>query len=216
MISPAGTQRQVTIRRPGWALEPAIRDSCGGRLSEIEWFRATWRAVRSDGLFAVRDGSVDVPVIVKIPVAPMNSNGQFNSVHHGRIVMWSRSGASPDAEGAGFRACLSGHDLAWLVIERLDGKPVSGDLSERSLVDCCAQRWSSSACGARAARSDRRHRRRIGKALDESRQWCVTTTLRTRALEGVFRACRSCCRGFGEVESREINAWCSRRSPPAT
>ncbi len=196
------------------ALEPVIRDSCGGRLSEIEWFRATWqRGGAATGNALWRDGKADVPVIVKIPVGANELNWTVRLGDHGLdrdVCEGQTPHPTPRVLGSGSE--LGGHDLAWLVIERLEGKPVSGDLSERSLNGLL------SAAVEFQARAENRHGAfgappatpDWGKALDDARRWVRDNHIENanrwkNAIQGVQRLLP---RLLTRWELREINAWC--------
>lgn len=196
------------------ALEPVIRDSCDGRLSEIEWFRATWqRGGAATGSARWRDGSREVPVIVKIPVGANELNWTVRLGDHGLdrdIVDGQVPHPTPRVLGAGEE--LGGHDLGWLVIERLEGKPVAGDLSERSLSGLL------SAAVEFQARAERQ-RAEFGrppaspnweKALEDARAWVRDNPIENAsrwksAIQGVQKLLP---RLLARWEGREINAWC--------
>ncbi|MEM9166007.1 MAG: aminoglycoside phosphotransferase family protein [Planctomycetota bacterium] len=120
------------------ALEPALREQLAGALrGEIEWFRATWQrggaATGSAQWFDKQSGQT-IPVVIKLPVGgseliwttALGKHGFDRDIRTGQTPFPTpRVIASGDV--------LGGYDLGWLVIERLEGTPVSGDLSEDSL-----------------------------------------------------------------------------------
>ncbi|MCX5659956.1 MAG: hypothetical protein NTW19_09575 [Planctomycetota bacterium] len=55
----------------GALLEPALRQTCGGRLSEVNWFRTDWQrggALTGYATYRDDDGQPQ-PVVVKLPPA---------------------------------------------------------------------------------------------------------------------------------------------------
>ncbi len=196
------------------ALEPAIRDTCQGRLSEIEWFRATWqRGGAATGFAKWRNGSGDVPVIVKIPVGYNELSWTVQLGDHGLdrdVVNGQVPHPTPRVLSSGTE--LGGHDLAWLVIERLEGKPVAGDLSERSLNGLlrAAVEFQARAERERGAFGKPPETPDWEKALDDSRQWVRDNHIENasrwkKAIQGVQKLLP---RLVSKWEVREINAWC--------
>ncbi len=105
-------------------LEPVLREQCDNRLSAIEWFRSTWQqggAATGYATWRTNSGS-ELDVMVKLPIG---------GIEH----RWtSQLGALPEEEWNDELATslptprvlahgntLGGYDLAWLVIERLEG-----------------------------------------------------------------------------------------------
>lgn len=196
------------------ALEPVIRESCGGRLSEIEWFRATWqRGGAATGYSRWNDGRVEVPVIVKIPVGATELNWTVRLGDHGfdRDVREGQT-PHPTPRVLGSGSELGGHDLAWLVIERLEGKPVSGDLSERSLTGLLDSAAQFQLRAAKAMPT-------MGKppatpdwegALNQTRQWVQDNHLEnaSRWKIAISAVQKLLPRLLARWESRDINTWC--------
>lgn len=137
-------------------LEPALKHACDGRLSDIQWFRSAWQAGGASTGFARFSipGAEPAPVVVKLPVGPAEFRWtrQLGSLHeHG----------PPDREGAVECRCtprvfaagtsLGGYDLAWLVIERLDGQPLSAKIDQRGIEDLltAAVEWYAASSRAR-------------------------------------------------------------------
>jgi hypothetical protein len=126
----------------GASLGPALIDHCRGRLAHLEWFRSTWQhggAATGFGRWTRDDGS-SIDVMVKIPVSP----GEYR---------WTTQ-LSAAASGAPFNGCagrgemalptprvlasgdsLGGYDLAWLIVERLDGHTLTHEWCRDSLED---------------------------------------------------------------------------------
>lgn len=108
-------------------LEPALRDSCGGRLGPVEWFRSPWQqggAATGFSVWTNDDGST-TETMVKLPVGAKEHfwTGALSAAgcdHTPRVIAGGTS--------------LSNYDLAWLVLERLRGKTVGKDL-KRDCVD---------------------------------------------------------------------------------
>ncbi len=114
------------------ALEPVLREQCGGRLGRIEWFRAAWqRGGASTGFSTWRlDDGREIRVLIKLPVGPVEHRW---TSHLGAcdIHRWSEGDGEhlpvPRLVAGGDE--VGGYDLAWLVVERFEGDPLGGRLS---------------------------------------------------------------------------------------
>ena len=129
---PPPTTDSLTL---GASLGPALADHCQGRLSHIEWFRSTWQhggAATGFATWRESDGQ-ETEVVVKVPVGPVE-------------FRWTVNLAANDAERGGSRGkptprvlawgdSLAGYDLAWLVMERLDGQTLSHGWCRENLED---------------------------------------------------------------------------------
>lgn len=136
-------------------LEPRLMEACAGRLSRIEWFKSDWQAGgASTGRATFVDGAgAHVPAVVKLPVGP--------SEHRWTVAL---GGGAPDRHGpaddgaTALCACtprvlasgteLGGYDLAWLVVERLEGTARSAHPEEhdvRGLLAAVAMFYRSAA-----------------------------------------------------------------------
>lgn len=120
------------------ALGPQLREVCDGRLGEIEWFRSTWQRGGASTGFSTWTFANDrqIEVMVKVPVGPAEHSWtlRLGAVDHEE---WDSPGArqmpTPRVVAAG--EALGGHDLAWLVVERLKGRTVGSHLTETALMD---------------------------------------------------------------------------------
>lgn len=135
------------------ALGPLITSTCAPHLSHIEWFRATWqRGGAATGRATwTRTDTHQVPAIVKLPVGP---------VEHRWTTLLGRTDDDAWLEPASDSLCtprvlasgqvLGGYDLAWLVIERLKGRPLTTIWDRSALVDLIDATASIHARAARA------------------------------------------------------------------
>ncbi|MBX3386258.1 MAG: phosphotransferase [Phycisphaeraceae bacterium] len=139
-------------------LEPVLIAECRGRLSDIQWFKSAWQAggaATGFATFAV-DGHEPVGVVVKLPVGPaefrwtttLGGLGGLDGVAN-EEGGGEGGGRSPSTEVSTGYACamgptprvyaagteLGGYDLAWVVVERFTGPPLSASLSAESLED---------------------------------------------------------------------------------
>jgi len=107
------------------ALGPALRDACGGRLGPISWFRAAWQhggAATGFAPFTLADGQT-IESLVKVPVG-------FHE-HRWTCALGSLESAgvsptslpTPRVLASGRE--VGGHDLAWIVTEKLYGQPLT-------------------------------------------------------------------------------------------
>lgn len=103
----------------GAGLAPALITACGGRLTDLHWFRADWQrggALTGYAVFADDDGPH--PAVVKLPVPP-------------RELRWLQR-LQPDQHELGDVAPrlfaggeeLGHYDFAWVVMERLPHGPI--------------------------------------------------------------------------------------------
>jgi hypothetical protein len=136
------------------ALEPALIQACDGRLSKIEWFRSTWQsggAATGKASFELTEGG-HLDVVVKLPVGPAEylwTTGMEGLDAPEGPHCELQSGCTPRVFAAGTE--LGGYDLAWLVVERLSGNPLSHSLDERAVHDLlgAAAEWYHRAAGLR-------------------------------------------------------------------
>lgn len=100
----------------GAGLEHVLRQCCGGRLSEVSWFRTDWQrggAVTGYAVFRDDEGA-DRPVVCKLPVPPREL-AWLTRLQDGEDV-------APRLFASGEE--LGGYDIAWVVMERLSRGPL--------------------------------------------------------------------------------------------
>ncbi len=111
---------------------PVLRQICDGRLSAVQWFRSAWQAGGASTGTATYQvtPSRAVEVVVKLPVGPREYEWTTGA---GRCAPDTEDhhGPTPRVLAAGTE--LGGYDLAWLVVEKLDGQPVSAMLSKDTI-----------------------------------------------------------------------------------
>ncbi|HVU65344.1 MAG TPA: phosphotransferase [Phycisphaerales bacterium] len=197
-------------------LEPKLTEACGHRISKIEWFHADWQAGgASTGAttFTQPDGS-RVDAIVKLPVGP--------SEHRWTALL----GGGTLADGVRREpvcqctprvlACgteVGGYDLAWLIVERLDGTPHSGNPSEhdvRGLLSAAAEFYRAAAkvrpIGEMEAPPPKDWHGLISKGRDiihnhgiaEEQRWNTAIRSTQRVLDRLIE----------RWQARPINTWC--------
>lgn len=213
--SPGYTTRHE-VESLGVTLGPALHDARPDRLGDIEWFQSPWqRSGAATGFTSWRlpDGEV-IDAIAKVPVSYSEYfwSTQLGEVDH----MWWESPSClhlpvPRVLASGTE--LAGYDVAWLVVERVSGKPISSDLNADSLERLfeAAAKFHTMAAEVKPASEGRRE-----GELDWS-----------RLLERAEEACRDnpiddadgWIEMFGRVrgmlpalrerwEGRPINTWC--------
>jgi len=133
------------------ALGPIICDACAPSLATIEWFRSTWQrsgAATGRSVWTRRDGR-EIPAIVKLPVGPVEHRWTtlLGRVDEGA---WDESAALSTPRLLASGEVLGGYDLAWLVVERLDGPSLATTWDKRGLLDLID---AVASMQARAARS---------------------------------------------------------------
>lgn len=120
------------------ALEPTLREVCGGRLGEIEWFHSTWQhsgAATGFAKYRLND-SATIEVMVKMPVGPseLRWTASLGAADHAN---WNGPEAlrkpTPRVVASGTE--LGGYDLGWLIVERLNGQLLSTRLDAEAVLD---------------------------------------------------------------------------------
>ncbi len=120
----------VSPEQFGASLAPSLIDACGGSLSDLRFFTTAWQqggAATAYGAWCHDDGT-EREVVVKAPVGW--TEFQFTRDLGARNAPTPRVAACGDELGA--------YDLAWLVIERIPGDPLSSDLKKKDVLDLCA------------------------------------------------------------------------------
>lgn len=115
----------------GVSLGPALCHQCGDRLGHIEWFRCAWQhGGAATGFATWREGRSETPVMVKLPVGSREYRWTtaLSALYPGQIP-----GPTPRVFAAGTE--LGGYDLAWLVIERIPGQPLSTAFTAEAVHD---------------------------------------------------------------------------------
>ncbi len=111
----------------GTELAPALIEATDGRLSDLRFFQADWQrggASTAYGKYQYDDGS-SRDVMVKVPVGP---------VEHRFTTELAKSGApTPGVAASGDE--LGGYDLAWLILERIPGDPISRNLAKENVFE---------------------------------------------------------------------------------
>lgn len=135
MHKPRYTTRH-DVESLGVTLGPALHEECADRLGDIEWFRSPWQksgAATGSTTWRLPDGSV-IDAVAKVPVGPSEL---FWSTRLGEVdPMWwnsRRQRLLPVPRVLASGTTLAGYDIAWVVVERVAGKPISRDLSPENL-----------------------------------------------------------------------------------
>jgi hypothetical protein len=183
-------------------LAPALREACDGRLSDIRWFRADWQrggAATGYADFTFDDGPREV--VIKLPVGPVE--------HRFTTALGATDAPTPRIAASGME--LGGYDLAWLVIERLPGEPLSRGAEAkviRGVLEAAAvfqmragERWAPEGRGPQAPWEELVARAREAvkaNPIPEQQRW-------NEALKKVQRALPVMLERW---EARPIDAWC--------
>ena len=99
----------------GPALEPALDEECGGRLSDIRWFHKRWQRGGAATAHATYrcDDDVVRPVVVKLPVGPIERRSLTDLAVGGPPI--------PSLVASGDD--LGHYHFAWVVMEQVDAEP---------------------------------------------------------------------------------------------
>lgn len=111
----------------GPLLEPALVKACGGRISDIHWFRADWQRGGAATAFASAHGLDDTPrdVVVKFPLG-------WREYRALTLLDQAQCGVTPRVVHHGVE--LGGYDLAWVVMERLPGHTLRDGIGKAGIV----------------------------------------------------------------------------------
>lgn len=163
-------------------LTPALVQACEGRLSNVEWFRSSWQAGGASTAFAVfRDGDgLERPCLVKVPLGPAEYRWTtgLGSADDARRP-------TPKVYASGME--LPGVDLAWVVLERIQGPPLTQGMDRTGIEDLLATavEWYARAATLRP----------IGEAGPPKREdWA-----------GLIGRAREACKGQGMAEGQRWN-----------
>lgn len=127
----------------GAALAPALVEACGGKLSDITWFRTQWqRGGALTGYATWDDGGSSggvKKVVVKMPVPPRERRWLV-ALHAGPnpAVPWVFANGQE----------LAGYDFAWVVMERLPFGPLGEAWGGREfdlIVDAAGRFYAATA-----------------------------------------------------------------------
>lgn len=193
-------------------LEPILQGACEGKLGEVEWFHSAWQHGGAATGFAAwndgQSGAAPMRAFIKFPVGPDE-------------LAWSRDlAARPCGERGPFvprylagGESMGGIDLCWIVVEALNGDPLSTGFDETSLREmlrtivefqvaaaevrpdhppCKVVDWSENVWRAKAAIRD------SGLPLAETNRWLL-------ALKHVYRALPVITARW---HGRAITTWC--------
>jgi hypothetical protein len=196
----------------GASLAPALDAECGGRLSGIEWFRCVWQRGGAATGFAQwkGDDGEKHPVMVKVPVGPIEYQWTMRLSGAGD----GAQSASPTPRVFAGGESLGGHDLAWLVMERLPGHTLTTGWCRESLEQLLA---AAAAFHARAAKLGQPAG---GSSLQVAMDWeSQLSRAREAARQALFPEAQRWNEALKKVqkvlpklasrwESRPINTWC--------
>src|SRR5690242_8419355 len=112
-------------RSLGESLGPALLQHCGGRLRDLSWFRSSWQRGGAATAFArYTDDDGEHEAMVKIPVGPVEYRWTTQ-------LAARANGSCPTPRVLAAGDALGGYDLAWLVVERLDGHTLTHGWCQR-------------------------------------------------------------------------------------
>jgi hypothetical protein len=199
-------------------LESQIALACKNRLSRVEWFHSEWQA----GGAATGLATFDVPggsradVVVKFPVGPnehrwtsLLGGGNHNgpSDHESvPLCEWT-----PRVLACG--TAIGGHDLAWLVIERLEGTPHAAHPSEaevRGLLAAAAAFYAGSRRARMLGPEDAPPAKDWEKLIAKGREIIHNHGIaeEQRWNHAIHHVQRHLPRILDRWNSRPINTWC--------
>lgn len=218
MNEPTGSTAGGDASQLASSLEPTLRSVCGDRLSRVQWFRADWQrggAATGYATYTLEDGSA-AEAVVKLPVGPTEYRwttalGSADAASEG-----ADNPPTPRVYASGTE--LGGYDLAWLVIERLDGPPLSREMSRAgldgmlaSLVEWYARTQGVAPVAGRAEEPDwqallsRARQSARDAGIPEAQRWNEQIRAVQRALPRILH----------RWTNRPITVWCHGDPHPA-
>jgi hypothetical protein len=102
----------------------------------VEWFRSSWQSGGAGtGYATFTDEHGEHPAVVKLPVGPVEHDWTvgLGAIGPERPREAVQAGPTPMVFAAG--RSVGGYDLAWIVIERFDGHPLSQELKKETLCE---------------------------------------------------------------------------------
>ncbi len=196
------------------ALAPVLQKETHGRLGPIEWFSATWQRGGAATGFSTWDmgPSGRIGVLIKLPVGPLEHRWT-TALGHVPEGEWESERCvrypTPRVVAAGQQ--LNGYDLAWVIVERLQGPTLHKAFTEQAAMDLLAATADFQAAALKAMPLGPRpptptwdvtirHARETMKQghLPDSQRWNECLKKVQKALP-VLK---------GKWESRAINSWC--------
>lgn len=193
----------------GPALEPVLLSATAGRLTDVQWFRSDWQ--RGGGCTAFAryrdDAGAEHDAVVKLPVG-------FNEYRWTlRLAAQNTTDTCPVPRVYASGLELGGYDLAWLVLERLPGRPLAAGLDRQALDDLlhAAALWQQHAMATPVdapppavdyerllARAREVVKRGVAVPAADAQKWNHEIHMVQRALPTLLR----------KWESREQTCWC--------
>lgn len=113
----------------GPALLPQLNQACEERLTEVRWFRTDWQRGGAATAYAALAPTAHEPsreVVVKFPIGPREY----------RVLVGMAATDAPTPRVAYHGTELGSFDMAWVVMERLEGDPLKADPSKKSFQLC--------------------------------------------------------------------------------
>ncbi|MFG0258643.1 MAG: aminoglycoside phosphotransferase family protein [Phycisphaerales bacterium JB043] len=105
-------------------LEPALREACDRKLGPIRWFSADWQhGGASTGYSTYECDEGEREVVVKLPLGPL----EYRFTHELGVT----DSPTPRVMNGGTE--LGGYDMGWVVMERVQGKPLQIDPDTRTV-----------------------------------------------------------------------------------
>lgn len=191
---------------------PVLREVCGGRLSPVQWFKSAWQAggaATGTARYRLRNGR-EIDVVVKLPVGP-REHAWTVGVGGCPDDAEAHDGPTPRVVAAGTE--LGGYDLAWLVVEKLGGHPLSASLDAggvEGLLHAAAEWYKAAAEVRKIGPTDEGVREDwaglIAKGREAVREHAIDEGQRWN--EALRHAQKALPRVTAIWESRPIHTWC--------
>jgi aminoglycoside phosphotransferase (APT) family kinase protein len=193
------------------SLAPALIDSLEGKLGPIEWFRSIWqRGGAATGLSTWHETAHadPIPVMVKLPVAPIEYGW---TIDLGQPSPQNQEAGAVTPRVIAHGNTIGGYDLAWLILERLPGKPLNNESNNaafEALIHAAArfQQQAERVRPLAPATPPPDWEKQIGNARERLRHNAMPESQRWN--EALKRVQKVLPRLIDCWQTRPINAWC--------
>ncbi|MEM0983343.1 MAG: phosphotransferase [Planctomycetota bacterium] len=194
----------------GCNLGPSVQKECEGRIGEIEWFKAPWqRSGAATGRTLWNENGETVRAVVKVPVGYREWFWTTQINRHSEEA--GEHCPVPRVLAGGTE--LNGYDVAWLVVERIKGKPSPGRMSEAQvglMLDAAARFHAIAAHVKPISEGPAPVHRDWSKLLASARRAAEDNPIpeQHRWLRGIDRVIADLDRFETAWEARPIDTWC--------
>lgn len=196
------------------SLGPTLREQCGGRMGELEWFVAAWSrsgAATAKTTWVLPDGRA-VPAVLKVPVKPREHRWTrlLGDTDH---EAWDHSCHHPTPRVLAAGDGIGHYDLAWFVLERFEGSTLSAHPTARGIGDllqtvAAFQRQALACARPDGPLLELPHEAQLEQGRQMVRDGLIPIPEPQRWNDALKKAAKCMPRAQAEWHARPINSWC--------